>query len=91
MGANKRTAIEQHDALIRKEEAQLRAGTRRSATIEYRLLSKEEIKSLEKALERPALVECQRCGRSYLPNNFEVCNPCVDELDHNMKMDKSYE
>jgi len=37
------------------------------------------------------LVPCQRCGRSYIPNDYEVCIPCADELDHNMSMDESYE
>lgn len=37
------------------------------------------------------LVACQRCGRGYIPNNFEVCDPCVEELDHNMEVDEEHE
>ena len=39
----------------------------------------------------PQLVPCQRCGRAYIPNDFEVCDTCVDELDHNMEIDQQWE
>jgi hypothetical protein len=33
------------------------------------------------------LVKCQRCKEYYVPNGFEACDRCVEELDHNMEME----
>lgn len=37
------------------------------------------------------IVECQRCHKAYKPNNYEVCNECIDQLDVAIEQEEAEE
>lgn len=34
------------------------------------------------------LVECKRCHKAYKPNNYEICDACVSELEYQSQYDE---